>query len=100
MRQALRKVGGIRDEADIAPAIAQRVREVPRGLDGPIGNKIREAIVRRVGKPLETDQPEVSFPHVAIPERKERKEIRILKQRVAEIEREMASVKQVTDQLR
>lgn len=100
MQTALRRVGLSARPTPLEHDIADQARQMPPRLNGPIGDKIREAIVRRVGKPVETEQPEASFP-VAIPERKaERKELRLLKQRVAEIEREMASVKQITDQLR
>lgn len=98
MRQALRKVGLITDVA-ISPAL-ERASVMPRALAGPIGDKIREAIVKRIRKPVETDQPDVSFPHVAIPEKKVPKEISALRKRLDAIERDMASVKQITDQLR
>ena len=100
MESALRRVGLSAPAATQLPAFTEQIHRFPRGLDGPIGNQIREAIVKRVGKPVEADQPDVSFPHVAIPEKKVPKEISVLRKRIDAIERDMASVKQITDQLR
>ena len=102
MRHALRQVGLWNDAAPapVAPVFVAQVKRTPRGLDGPIGNRIREEVVRRIEKPAETDQPDAAFAHVTIPERKEKKETRLLRERVAQLERDMANVKQITDQLR
>lgn len=102
METALRRVGlsAPAPVSNTAPDFSEHVRRTPKGMNGPIGDKIREAIVRRIGKPVEAEQPDADFPHVVIPEKKVPKEVATLRRRVTELEREMASVKQVTDQLR
>ena len=103
METALRRVGlSAPPDSTPDPVFVEQVLRTPRGLSGAIGdqirdkvsNQVRDAIAKRVGKPAETEQPEVAFPHVEIPEKKVLHEISALRRRIDAIEREMASKKQ------
>lgn len=97
METALRRVGLSAPPVSTPdPVLVEQVLRTPRGLSGDLGDKIRDAIARRVGKPAETEQPEVAFPHVDIPEKKALEEISALRRRIDVIEREMASKKQIS----
>lgn len=97
METALRRVGLSAPPVSTPdPVFVEQVLRTPRGLSGELGDKIRDAIARRVGKPAETEQPEVVFPNVKIPKRKVLEEISVLRRRIDVIEREMASKKQIS----
>lgn len=97
METALRRVGLSAPPVSTPdPVFVEHVRRTPRGLSGDLGDKIRDAIAKRVGKPPETEQPEVAFPHVDIPKKKALEEISALRRRIDAIEREMAGKKQIS----